>query len=163
MSTDIDSPWKLGWEAKLREALRSLGFSSVQDLADANPLATLDSLAEMLNGRFAAAQIYGELVREAEEQGRMRECAAALLLRAVHSIPEGWPATPAAESDETRIALAQWGARLPKRYQGPAARMIDALLTGQLAPPCWAPRSTDDPVVSALFRLHWGAASPEGS
>lgn len=149
------TPWTSDWKKRLENRIQALGYTTVSHFAEAHPLETFETLVGLLGERFAPVQIRAELLREAEDAGRLRSCAAALLLRAVHSIPGGWPIVKPSEDKNTRLILAQWAASLPDSCKSAAIGVFDALMAGHLAPPSWTPMSTSDGVIAELFASHW--------
>lgn len=149
------------WQERLRELLGSHGYSSLSRYADANPLASLDALADALGiADIGAVQLEGQLLREAVQERQIDRRARDLLARQLASLPGGWPGAPKARNanEETRCmqALSSWfPIGFATEYQVAIIKVALEMLSDTELPKGWRPSGPNDPVLVRLFEKHW--------
>ena len=75
MSNTLTTPWQGGWQLRLRSKLDELGFGTLEHFLAARPGTSYVKLAQELDANVAAMQIYGEQVRAAVYEERLRDAA----------------------------------------------------------------------------------------
>lgn len=149
------------WQDRLRALLASHGYSSLGGYADANPLASLDALADALGiADIGAVQLEGQLLREAVQERQIDRRARDLLSRRLASLPGGWPGPPKARNadEETRSmqALASWfPIGFATEYQVAIIKVALEMLSHPELARGWRPSGPNDPVLVRLFEKHW--------
>jgi hypothetical protein len=156
------------WRRTLMTQIRSRGFASATAYAESRPLLSLNNLVEDLGLPPAAA--YGlerDLIDEAEQNGRMDQCARSLFVRDLRvELPDGWPAP--SDGDPTRLiqrakAFASLAFALPQVYAPALHRVRNAMERADI-PGGWLPTGPEDPVLMEAFTSHWdlfrGASQP---
>lgn len=149
------------WQERLRELLGTHGYTSLSRYADANPLASLDALADALGiSDVGAVQLEGELLREAVQERQVERRARDLLSRKLASLPGGWPGPSKARNahEETRCmhALASWfPIGFAAEYQVSIIKVALELLSDVDLAKGWKPTGPNDSLLVKLFEKHW--------
>ncbi len=149
------------WQERLRELLATHGYASLSRYADANPLASLDALADALGlPDVGAVQLEGALLREAMQERQVERRACDLLARKLASLPGGWPGPQNTRSadEETRCmqALASWfPIGFATEYQVSIIKVALDLLSDASLAKGWRPTGASDPLLVRLFEKHW--------
>jgi hypothetical protein len=155
MST-IAEIWSKDWEQRLRERLRSRGFSSAAEFLRARPGASYEVLAEELGDDVAPIQVTRLQLAEAKQKQTMRPAAADMMARVFRAeLPDGWGRVPDGEDVDADYlnasAFGSWAA--PMKWTGLDDATI-ARIGGrlkQLARVGWMPVGPDDETIAAVL------------
>lgn len=144
--------WRGDWKARVRERLRGQGHSSLTAFAEARPTLALTDLARELGDDINAAQVFSELVVEAERGQWLTRLVRGQFVRELsQSLPEGWPSVM---DDASRFKIAKalglWSTFTPETHQERVDRASDALLAAP-PPAGWRPVGHDDALLLSLL------------
>jgi hypothetical protein len=137
--------WIGDWQGRVADRVRSKGFSSLQELARAQPTHSFTRLARELGPDIAALQVESLLFDEAVETGSVAEAVKDSLVRCLNAyLPGGWP-HPGESSAGVTSAYDAWSSHLPSEYEEACARVWNRLRA--LARPTWRPTNHEDPLL----------------
>lgn len=153
IDNNLDKIWNTDWQERLTRRVRELGHNSISDFAKQHADCSVDEMVQILgSSQFAPIQLHGELLREAMAHGRLRDVAIDLLVRAIRSIPGGWPASQGwQELTDVRTELIAWQVCLPPEQREHASPVVDWLLNNPGIPAGWVPCSASDPIIADAF------------
>lgn len=152
------------WRPLMYELLALEGLQRLTEYAQRRPTATLELLCERLGARaFQPCQLRESLVEEAFVSADMEACARDLLVRAIHSVPNGWP-RPSDENTgrEMATALHSWTTCLnDSTLESVLKRIVDWLLAQRIHTG-WKPSGSQDPLIASAFDREWPRPSQRG-
>jgi hypothetical protein len=161
MSEQVTTPWQGDWQARLQAKLQSLGYASLEDYLSANPGVDYLKVAESLEqANVAAMQLYGEHIRIAAREGRLRHAAADCLSRFLaQHVKRGWGC---GRHFPLRVASAfgDWKTLLRQFSESDDAldRRLDAVteaIEASNPPKGWLPINWDDEIIREAFDVGW--------
>jgi hypothetical protein len=154
----ITRAWRGDWYERLKERVKSHGFTTATAFTDAEPTASLLTLAKQLARErdVAALQLQLLLLDEADATGTVERCARDFLVREFHeTLPEGWHTEWDDDAAFRRSGVySSWCTALPDRYEQCCDRIWEDIRAATL-PEGWLPAGPDDPILVEIFRKHW--------
>lgn len=161
MNEQVTTPWEGDWQLRLKSKLDSLGYASLEEYLLANPGIGYVKLAESLaDANVAAMQLYGEHVRTATGEGRLRGAAADCLSRfLVQHVKRGWGC---GRHFPLRVASAFGDWKTVVRQFSESDHLLDQRLDAVTEaikasnpPKGWIPASGNDPILQEAFEVGW--------
>lgn len=161
MSDETITPWQGDWKRRLSIKLESLGHPSLDAFLVANPGMGYVDLAEALGeARVAPMQLYGEQIRSAARDQRLRSAAVDCLSRLlVQHIKRGWgngrhfPLRVASAFGDWKYTIREFASRDDLLNQK-VNSVIEAIKASE-PPNGWVPTSGEDPILQDAFRIGW--------
>ena len=156
--TQTEQTWQRDWPNALREAVHSLGFSSLTDALAAMPGRPYGEVANRL-GNVAPIQVIAIQFREARQSGRVRDAAKDSLCRnLVERLPNGWRVGE--KSDwQSVLALSSWSSEIKVTGECPELEStlfaVSSALRATPPPTGWIPLGPHDRIIESAFDLHW--------
>lgn len=161
MSETTTTPWQGDWQQRLRSSLESSGHASLESYLDAHPGLSYLAIADAFSdANVAAMQLYGEHIRRADSDGKLRDAAIDCLSRfLVQHVKRGWRR---GRHFELRMASAfgDWKTVI-RQFSSSGESLNEYLdrvtesLKSSDAPEGWIPESSADPFLQAAFNEGW--------
>jgi hypothetical protein len=157
------------WNARLLLRVSAAGFSSIADLADDNPTASVIEVVERLNATNtddnplpnSADQLTGLWRKEACISGDAaikKFCIRTLVGELHRNLVSGWPAEI---TETTAFPLIQtwttWSAMLAPEWRD-KARSVWVALREAPPPRGWRPSGSEDPLLTEVFDTNWSTS-----
>jgi hypothetical protein len=160
MNEPTTTPWQGDWQARLRNALRRVGFDTLESFLAANPGKTYFALVKLLNADIAPMQLYGEQLRAARSSNCLREAAMDCLVRFLsYYLKRGWGNGRHFQS-RSASAYAAWRTTILQFVQD-ECDLTDSLdtvwnmLEMSNPPHGWIPKDTNDSLIQDAFAKGW--------
>ncbi len=161
MNIELQSPWHGNWQDRLQASLKGLGFRSLEEFLAANPGVSYVDLQQSLgSANIAAMQLYGEQIRNAAFERRLREAAMDSLVRFFREhVKRGW-GQGRHFAFRLASALGDWKSVISQFAEGDRAlnEQLDGVIKAinssnpQLG---WSPADKDDVIIQKAFRIGW--------
>ncbi len=161
MIDQISTPWQGDWQSRLQVKLESLGYSNLEEYLFANPgIGYLKIADELKDANVAAIQLYGEHIRNASREGRLRQAARDCLSRfLVEHLKRGWgcgrhfPFRVASAFGDWKSIL-QHFMESDEKLVGRLDAVTEAIKASN-PHEGWIPKSSDDPILRNAFDTAW--------
>ena len=164
----MSTSWQGDWQGRLQTELHCLGFSSLKDFFAAYPGLNYFKLVELIpDASIAPMQLYGEQLRDARLNNRLRETAADCLVRFLaYHIKRGWgqgrhfPFRLASAFADWKTSIKQYAD--PDETESQRLDMVEELLKANPPPIGWIPSGVSDSLIEKVFSIGWPESEQKG-
>jgi hypothetical protein len=161
MSEQVTTPWQGDWQLRLRSKLESLGYAGLEEYLQAHPGIGYLKVAESLgDANVAAMQLYGEHIRIAAGEGRLRQAAVDSLSRFLaEHVKRGWgrgrhfPLRVASAFGDWKTVVRQFADTDEMLHQRLDA--VTEAIKASNPPEGWVPQGGDDQILQDAFDKGW--------
>lgn len=160
--------WCGDWCERLVAAIRSRGYSGINDFLEDRPGRTYRAISKELGEqKFAPMQIYGMQLREAFQNGSLRRSAADALVRSMRQdMRRGWGV--GLHADRCRAtAFSHWrcmvieSCNIDEKHRECLVSVTEEIK--RIGPPVgWLPKGVDDEIIQQAFAKCWPSLSSDG-